>query len=68
MQTSTGRGMMTMEQSLANLVLRRVITREAALAVSSRAEQLDGLLERAGFEDDSLQEAPLHAGLRVAGS
>ena len=32
MQTSTGRGMTTMEQSLANLVLRRVITREAALA------------------------------------
>ena len=54
MQTSTGRGMMTMEQSLANLVLRRVITREAALAVSSRAEQLDGLLERAGFEDDTV--------------
>ena len=51
MQTSTGRGMTTMEQSLANLVLRRVITREAALAVSSRVEQLDGLLERAGFED-----------------
>src|SRR6186997_3234603 len=36
MQTATGRGMTTMEQSLANLVLRRVITREAALAVSSR--------------------------------
>jgi Tfp pilus assembly ATPase PilU len=68
MQTSTGRGMTTMEQSLANLVLRRVITREAALAVSSRVEQLDGLLERAGFEDDAVEEAPLHAGLRVAGS
>jgi twitching motility protein PilT len=68
MQTSTGRGMTTMEQSLANLVLRRVITREAALAVTSRVEQLDGLLERAGFEDESVKEEPLHAGLRIAGS
>ena len=31
MQTSRGRGMQTMEQSLANLVLRRVITLEVAL-------------------------------------
>ena len=68
MQTSTGRGMTTMEQSLANLVLRRVITREAALAVTSRAEQLDGLLERAGFEVQNTVEAPLHASLRIAGS
>jgi twitching motility protein PilT len=71
MQTSTGRGMMTMEQSLANLVLRRVITKDAALAVTSRAEQLDGLLERAGFEDETAQhqdEQPFAGGLRVAGS
>ena len=68
MQTSTGRGMTTMEQSLANLVLRRVITREAALAVSSRVEQLDGLLERAGFEDASVdRKQPLQGGLRIAG-
>ena len=70
MQTSTGRGMMTMEQSLANLVLRRVITMEAALACSSRTDQLEGLLERAGFEGDpeaAPEEAPLHSGLRVAG-
>ena len=52
MQTSTGRGMMTMEQSLAQLVLRRVITKETALACSSRADQLEGLLERAGFEEE----------------
>ena len=67
MQTSTGRGMTTMEQSLANLVMRRVITREAALAVSSRVEPLDGLLERAGFEDTSITQAPLQGGLRIAG-
>ncbi|MDQ3066214.1 MAG: type IV pilus twitching motility protein PilT [Actinomycetota bacterium] len=71
MQTSTGRGMMTMEQSLANLVLRRVITKDAARAVSSRAEQLDGLLERAGFEDpDEATDEPelVHGGLRIAGA
>ena len=57
--------MMTMEQSLAQLVLRRVITLESALACSSRAEQLEGLLERAGFEEESQDE--LQVGLRVAG-
>ena len=63
MQTSTGRGMVTMEQSLANLVLRRVITLETALGCSSRPDQLEGLLERSGFE------APVaHAGLRVTGA
>jgi hypothetical protein len=60
--------MTTMEQSLANLVLRRVITRDAALAVSSRVEQLDGLLERAGFEDEAGPDEPLSGGLRIAGS
>src|SRR6187455_1762368 len=42
MQTATGRGMMTMEQSLAQLVLRRVITKDAALSFSSRGDQLEG--------------------------
>jgi len=68
MQTSTGRGMMTMEQSLAALVLRRVITKDVALECTSRPEQLDGLLERAGFVDETQPEPePLHGGLRVAG-
>ena len=51
MQTSTGRGMLTMEQSLADLVLRRVITADVAFARSSRPDQLQGLLERAGWSD-----------------
>jgi len=58
MQTSSGRGMQTLEQSLAELVLRRVITRDTALSASSRREQLDALLERAGFEDGEDVEAP----------
>jgi twitching motility protein PilT len=67
MQTSTSRGMITMEQSLANLVLRRVITIETALACTSRPDQLKGLLERAGFEQPD-DPSPLQMGLRVAGS
>src|SRR3954454_20271987 len=40
MQTSTTRGMQTMEQSLADLVMRRIVTVEVALSRSSRPEQL----------------------------
>jgi twitching motility protein PilT len=50
MQTGTSKGMQTMEQSLADLVLRRVIPLDDALARSSRPEQLLGLLERAGLD------------------
>ena len=69
MQTSTARGMMTMEQSLADLVQRRVVAPEVAFARSSRPEQLRGLLERAGFSGPMLQQPltqPTH-GLRLAG-
>jgi Tfp pilus assembly ATPase PilU len=78
MQTSTSRGMLTMEQSLADLVQRRVITAEIAFARSSRPDQLSGILERAGFSDVSALFSgvdPLNAatapladtGLRLAG-
>jgi twitching motility protein PilT len=75
MQTNTGRGMQTMEQSLADLILRRVVDFEIGLGRSSRPAQLIGLLERTGFpvEVDSQPEeseplAELGAGLRVAGA
>jgi twitching motility protein PilT len=76
MQTNTGRGMQTMEQSLGDLIMRRVVDLEMGLSRSSRPGQLIGLLERSGFQVDlppdlsqqSAQEAPLGAGLRVAGS
>jgi twitching motility protein PilT len=76
MQTSTQRGMMTMEQSLADLVQRRVITLDLAISRSSRPDQLVGILERAGYTDmpsmgsvgPTLQPAPLgDTGLRLAG-
>ena len=77
MQTNTSRGMQTMEQSLADLIQRGVITFEAGLARSSRPAQLIGVLERAGFpvelptdvsQPQDEQPEPLAAGLRVAGS
>jgi hypothetical protein len=65
MQTGTARGMQTMEQSLADLTLRGVITIDSALSRSSRPEQLLGLLERAGFVVPEGSLAPA-AKLRVA--
>jgi hypothetical protein len=70
MQTSTAKGMQTMEQSLADLVIRKVITLEDAMSRSSRPEQLFGLLERAGVVTSSegvgSERAPLSGTLRVA--
>ena len=65
MQTSTSRGMQTMEQSLADLTLRRVITSEVAFTRTTRGDQLRGLLERAGFTDFNAPALPTN-GLRLA--
>src|SRR6266511_2565040 len=62
MQTNTSRGMQTLEQSLAYLTLRRVITKDVAMGATSRPEQFEGLLERVGFESGQATPA-----LRVAG-
>src|SRR6266496_3183753 len=71
MQTGTSKGMQTMEQALADLVLRKLVTLEDALSRSSRPEQLFGLLERAGvdvgiYQGAGPENAPLAGGLRVA--
>src|SRR5207253_6742038 len=50
MQTNTKHGMQTMEQALADLVVRRAVKLEDALNRSSRREQLIGQLERQGFD------------------
>ena len=77
MQTNTGRGMQTMEQSLGDLIQRRIVDFEDGLSRSSRPSQLIGLLERSGFPVEvpadlnaqpKVEEAPLGAALRVAGS
>ena len=64
MQTNTQRGMQTMEQALAELVMRGLISQGTALSRSSRPEQLLGVLRRSGLDED---EAAL-GGLRAAGS
>jgi twitching motility protein PilT len=71
MQTGTSRGMQTMEQALADLVLRGIVTLDDALSRSSRADQLFGLLERAGMDVSSLhapavEAAPIGGTLRIA--
>jgi twitching motility protein PilT len=67
MQTNTGKGMQTMEQSLADIVMRGIVSFDTALGASSRPDQLRGLLERAGYLDASATPvSPLAGGLRVA--
>jgi twitching motility protein PilT len=76
MQTNTARGMQTMEQALADLTVRRVVSLEDALTRSSRPEQLCGILERQGYDVNGAMAAlqaqqmqqPVGAGLRVAGA
>jgi twitching motility protein PilT len=71
MQTAGKRGMQTLEQALADLIMRGVISQDVAVGRSSRPDQLLGLLERAGVLDTSTPstlDAPPIGGLRVAGS
>jgi twitching motility protein PilT len=67
MQTSTGRGMQTMEQALGELVRRGVVTFDVARSRSSRPDQLIGLLERTGFAVPASHSGGQPGGLRVAG-
>jgi twitching motility protein PilT len=67
MQTNTARGMRTMEQALADLVLRGVVARDLALSRSSKAEQLDNLLQRGGMVTAAPDATPI-GGLRAAGA
>jgi twitching motility protein PilT len=61
MQTSRKKGMQTMEQALAELVLKGVITEQVALSRSAKTEQLEGLLGRSAVEGGLAA-----GGLRVA--
>src|SRR4051794_32657132 len=65
MQTGTGRGMQTMEQSLADLLQRGVISREAALARTTRPDQLEALVARGVTLSTTFPAAG--AGLQLAG-
>jgi twitching motility protein PilT len=69
MQTNTGRGMQTMEQSLADLVVRRVISRDTALGVTSRRDEFEALLARSGIAPRTDEHLPeVLRGLRTAGA
>jgi twitching motility protein PilT len=75
MQTGNRRGMQTMEQSLTELVQKRLVTVPEAASRSSRPEALMSALERAGVpipsmptEGASALSPSLGGGLRVAGS
>ena len=70
MQTSTQRGMQTMEHGLAELIRKRVVTIESAMAVSSRKDQLAGMLERSGVAVSAplSPDAAQSSSLRLAGS
>jgi twitching motility protein PilT len=72
MQTGSRSGMQTLEQSLAELVAKRVVTADEAIARSSRRDELIGLLQRAGVSlvgsfDETGGATRAVGGLRVAG-
>jgi twitching motility protein PilT len=62
MQTGSRSGMQTMEQSLADLIARRIVAADDAITRSSRRDELVSLLQRSGAI-----LAPADSGLRVAG-
>jgi twitching motility protein PilT len=64
MQTGSRSGMQTMEQSLADLVARRVVAADEAIARSSRRDELVALLERMGVPVGASHSND--AGLRLA--
>ena len=74
MQTGTRRGMQTMEQSLLELIQKRLVTVEDAIGRSSRPEALLSALERAGIpipamsNDGAPAATTVTSSLRVAGS
>jgi twitching motility protein PilT len=63
MQTSTARGMQTMEQALADLLLRGVIKKEAAFSRTTRPDGLEALVSRGVTLAGSYPNA---SGLRLA--
>jgi twitching motility protein PilT len=62
MQTGSQRGMQTLEQALADLTHRNVVTREVALGRANRPEQLIGLLDRGAVNSQAAER-----GLRPVG-
>ena len=74
MQTGSRNGMQTLEQSLADLVLRGIVSADDALNVSTRREELVALVQHAGVPTGRPSQPPsapgslpaTQAGLRLA--
>jgi twitching motility protein PilT len=66
MQTGSGKGMQTMEQSLVDLVVQGLVTQDVALSRSSRPGQLLELINRGRTPGTVV--SPLASKLRTAGS
>jgi twitching motility protein PilT len=64
MQTGSGKGMQTMEPSLADLVLSGIVAQDVAVARSSRPQQLIELIQRGRATGQTV--SPLAARLRTA--
>jgi twitching motility protein PilT len=64
MQTGSNKGMQTMEQSLADLVLSGIVAQDVAVARSSRPQQLIELIQRSRATGGTV--SPLAARLRTA--
>ena len=64
MQTGSRTGMQTMEQALADLVVRRIVSPEEAIGRSSRRPELTALLQRLGV---SVSQPSFGSELRLAG-
>ena len=64
MQTQTRRGMQTMEQALAELVSKNLVTKQMALSRSSKPEQLEQLIARGA---SAVAQSSAAHGLRAAG-
>ena len=63
MQTGSAKGMQTMEQALADLVLSNVVSQETALSRSSRPQHLLELIQRGRATGQTV--SPLAARLRT---
>ncbi len=69
MQTGSRSGMQTMEQALADLVVRRIVSADDAIARSSRRPELSALLQRLGVSvsQPSVSQPSFGSELRLAG-
>ncbi len=68
MQTGSRNGMQTLEQSLAELILRGIVSSDDAIAVSSRRSELIALVQHAGASTGKNHLSPSAAGSAAAPS